>query len=195
MSVRDGILGILTLGPAYGLQLHAEFMARAPHRKPVNVGQVYGTLDRLAGQGLVASAGKTPDGLPLYTLTAAGHRAALAWLEVPVTSSLPEWTEMLDQVLVASSVNPASALALGAGFRRWWEQDLRETRATNTDELEHDERLAVLARDAQGVAALAWLSAAIADLTELDTARGLSSVRPKRGRRPGITASRATFAD
>ncbi|MHA6667973.1 PadR family transcriptional regulator [Homoserinimonas sp. A447] len=184
MSVRDGILGILTLGPAYGLQLHAEFMARAPHRKPVNVGQIYGTLERLAGQGLVESAGATDDGLPLYALTVPGREAAASWLSSPVTASLPEWTEMLDQVLVASSVDPAGALALSKGFRRWWEQDLRELRATSTDELAHDERLAVLARDAQGVAALAWLSAAISDLAELDTARGLSPHRPKRGRRP-----------
>lgn len=184
MSVRDGILGILTLGPAYGLQLHAEFMARAPHRKPVNVGQVYGTLDRLAGQGQVESAGTTDDGLPLYALTATGREAAAAWLGAPVTSALPEWTEMLDQVLVASSVDPASALALASAYRRWWEQDLRVTRATNTDDLAPDERLAVLARDAQGVAALAWLGAAVAALTELDTARALSPQRPKRGRRP-----------
>jgi DNA-binding PadR family transcriptional regulator len=188
MSVRNGILGILTLGPAYGLQLHAEFTARAPHRKPVNVGQVYGTLDRLTAHGLVESAGATDDGLPLYALTESGRVAAAAWLEVPVTASLPEWTEMLDQVLVASSVNRASALALGAGYRRWWEQDLRATRAASTDGLAHDERLAVLARDAQGVAALAWLSAVMSDLAELDTARALSPLRPKRGRRPKTRA-------
>ena len=27
MSVRDGLLAVLSLGPAYGLQLHAEFTA------------------------------------------------------------------------------------------------------------------------------------------------------------------------
>ena len=184
MSVRDGILAILTLGPAYGLQLHAEFMDRAPHRKPVNVGQVYGTLDRLTKQGFVEGAGATDDGLPLYALTPSGRAAASAWMEAPVTSSLPEWTEMLDQVLVASSVDPVAALTLGTSYRRWWEQDLREARAANTDGLAHDARLAVLARDAQGVAALAWLSAAIAAVAELDTARVLSPERPKRGRRP-----------
>lgn len=184
MSVRDGILGILTLGPAYGLQLHAEFMARAPHRKPVNVGQIYGTLDRLAGQGLVESAGATDDGLPLYALTGSGRAAAAAWLEVPVTASLPEWTEMLDQVLVASSVSPASALTLSKDYRRWWEQDLDKTRVLVADEPAPDQRLALLARDAQGVAALAWLSAAISELAEQGTARELSPHRPKRGRRP-----------
>ena len=184
MSVRDGILGILTLGPAYGLQLHAEFMSRAPHRKPVNVGQIYGTLDRLAGQGLVESAGATDDGLPLYALTASGRDAAAAWLEKPVTSSLPEWTEMLDQVLVAGSVDPAAALTLSKGYRRWWEQDLGTTRGAVAHEPAPDQRLALLAREAQGVAALAWLSAAIHELAELGTARELSPHRPKRGRKP-----------
>jgi DNA-binding PadR family transcriptional regulator len=184
MSVRDGILGILTLGPAYGLQLHAEFTGRAPHRKPVNVGQVYGTLDRLKGQGLVEDAGTTDDGLPLYSLTSSGSAAASSWLKTPVTSALPEWTEMLDQVLVASSVDPLSALALSRAYRLWWEDDLRATRSASTEEVTRDQRLALLARDAQGVAALAWLGAAIADLADLDTARGLSPVRPRRGRRP-----------
>ncbi|MES2170284.1 MAG: PadR family transcriptional regulator, partial [Actinomycetota bacterium] len=65
MSVRDGLLAILTLGPAYGLQLHSELTTRAPHRKPVNVGQIYGTLDRLVKQHLIEPAGFTEDALPL----------------------------------------------------------------------------------------------------------------------------------
>ncbi len=184
MSVRDGILAILTLGPAYGLQLHAEFMARAAHRKPVNVGQVYATLDRLAKQQLVEDAGFTSDGLPLYAVTPAGAAAASNWMTTPDTAALPEWTEMLDQVLVASSVHPASALELSRCYRSWWERDLRETRSASADDLAHDKRLALLARDAQAVAAIAWLGAAISELAELDTARALSSHRPKRGRRP-----------
>ena len=54
MSVRDGLLAILSLGPAYGLQLHSELASRSPHRGPVNVGQIYATLDRLVARGLVA---------------------------------------------------------------------------------------------------------------------------------------------
>jgi len=191
MSVRDGILAILTLGPAYGLQLHSEFMGRAPHRRQVNVGQVYATLDRLSAQGLVVGADSTPDGLPRYALTPDGEQAAQSWLTTPVTSALPEWTEMLDQVLVASSVAPSSSLALSRAYRTWWEADLRATRAaaaTSTDALLHEDRLALLARDARGVAALAWLGAAISELSELDTARPLSPHRPKRGRRPRTAA-------
>jgi DNA-binding PadR family transcriptional regulator len=189
MSVRDGLLAILTLGPAYGLQLHAEFSARATHRKPVNVGQVYATLDRLTKQGLVEHAGSTSDGLPLYAVTSEGERVAGLWMSTPDVSALPEWTEMLDQVLVSSSVEPTSALSLSRAYRRWWETDLAETRSSLASG--QGDRLALLAREAQSVAALAWLGAAIAEVSELDTARPLSAYRPKRGRRPQQASSSA----
>lgn len=190
MSVRDGLLAILTLGPAYGLQLHSEFMGRAPHRKPVNVGQIYGTLERLSKQALIESTGATEDGLPLYSLTVSGRTAAEEWMTMPVTPPFPDWTEMLDQVLVASSVDPARAGTLAKAYRRWWESDLRETRvATAREDSEHGLRLAFLAQEAQGVAALAWLGAVISELSEFGTAHGLSTVRPKRGRRPGATTA------
>src|SRR3979490_3172014 len=80
MSVQNAFLALLSLGPAYGSQLQAEFLARAAHRRQLNAGQVYSTLDRLTDQGLVESAGSTDDGLPLYALTDAGREQALAWL-------------------------------------------------------------------------------------------------------------------
>lgn len=190
MSVREGLLAILMLGPAYGLQLHAEFMSRAPHRKAVNVGQIYGTLERQMRQGLIEAAGVTDDGLPLYALTASGRVAAARWMSEPETAALPEWTEMLDQVLVGSSVDPVMALELAKRYRRWWEDDLGRTRLaqgkkrSGADAHEADLRLALLAREAQGVAALAWLSAVISELTDFDSVRELSPVRPRRGRRP-----------
>ena len=55
MSVRDGLLAILTLGPAYGSQLHAEFMGRAPHRKMVNVGQIYVSTSNRTAYGAAGS--------------------------------------------------------------------------------------------------------------------------------------------
>ncbi|WP_349897928.1 PadR family transcriptional regulator [Parafrigoribacterium soli] len=192
MSVRDGALAILTLGPAYGLQLHAELAERAPHRKPVNVGQIYGTLERLAKQGLVVAAGTTDDGLPLYALTEGGDRESRTWMTEPATASLPEWTEMLDQVLITSSIDPASAMTLARSFRGWWDADLAATRlalqtaaAEPTDELRQDQRLALVAREALAVAALAWIGAATAAIAENDSARGYSRSRPRRGRRPG----------
>lgn len=185
MSVRDGLLAILTLGPAYGLQLHAELASRAPHRKPVNVGQIYGTLERLSKAEQIEDAGATDDGLPLYALTPAGRRNAEKWMREPVTDGLPEWTEMLDQVLVTSSLDAESATKLAGAFRRWWDGDLAATRASLRDTaLRHDQRLALVAREAQAVAALAWVGAATAELADNDSFRGYSGIRPRRGRRP-----------
>ena len=73
MSVRNGLLAVLTLGPAYGAQLHAELGDRLGHRRTVNIGQVYATLERLGVQGLVRAAGVTDDGLPLYRITDDGR--------------------------------------------------------------------------------------------------------------------------
>lgn len=190
MSVRDGLLAILTLGPAYGLQLHAELLGRAPHRDAINVGQIYGTLDRLTRQGLIEPDGSTEDGLPLYRLRRAGHDAARQWMTEPVAAPLPEWTEMLDQLLVTSSVDPARAMALAKEYRARWDRELAEsTRSALDDSLPHDQRLALLAGEALGIAALAWLGAVTAALADYDTTREISTVRPRRGRRPKTLAS------
>ena len=69
VSVRDCLLAIMSLGPQYGLQLHAELTTRAPHRAATNVGQIYSTLDRLVRDAKVETGGQTADGLPLYQLT------------------------------------------------------------------------------------------------------------------------------
>jgi DNA-binding PadR family transcriptional regulator len=182
MSVRDGILAVLTLGPAYGLQLHSELASRAPHRRPVNVGQIYGTLDRLARASLVEPAGSTEDALPLYRLTTAGRTSAAGWMREPVLEGLPEWTEMLDQVLVTSSIDPVAAKGLAERFRRWWEADLASSRDA-PEPSSTDARLALVARQAQAVAAIAWLGSAVAALVDYDSFRPLSDARPKRGRK------------
>ena len=185
MTVRGGLLAILTLGPAYGLQLHTELAGRAPHRKPINVGQIYGTLDRLSRQSLIEDAGLTDDALPLYRLTAAGAAEAAHWMSEPEFEHLPEWTDMLDQVLVTSTVDPPAAKLLAEGYRRWWEHDLTTTRTPGLDgSFATEVHLALVAREAQGVAAVAWLGSAIAALSDFDSYRALSEVRPKRGRRP-----------
>jgi DNA-binding PadR family transcriptional regulator len=182
MSVRDGLLAVLSLGEGYGLQLHSELAARTPHRRPVNVGQIYSTLERLARTALVEPAGSTADALPLYRLTDAGKAAAAAWMTEPVLDGLPEWTEMLDQVLVTSSIDPVAAKTVAGRYRRWWEADLASTRSA-AEPTVADARLALVAREAQAVAAIAWLGSAIAALVDYDSFRPLSDARPKRGRR------------
>ena len=56
MSVRHALLALLSEGPKYGLQLREEFEARTGEVWPLNVGQVYTTLQRLERDGLVETA-------------------------------------------------------------------------------------------------------------------------------------------
>lgn len=120
MSVRDSLMGILSLGPAYGLQIRDELVARAPHRLGINVGQIYGTLDRLELAGLVRSIEPTDDRLPRYVLTETGTAAADRWLATVEKPQLPEWTDMLDQVLICASLPERSPRALIDGYRDAW---------------------------------------------------------------------------
>ena len=55
MSVRHALLALLSEGPKYGLQLRQEFESRTGEVWPLNVGQVYTTLQRLERDGLVES--------------------------------------------------------------------------------------------------------------------------------------------
>src|SRR6187399_2937935 len=84
MSVRSGLMALLAEGEKYGAQLRSEFEARTGGTWPLNVGQVYTTLDRLVRDGLVESAG-TPDadGRIAYRLTPGGHAELGAWWITP----------------------------------------------------------------------------------------------------------------
>ncbi|MBC7723978.1 MAG: PadR family transcriptional regulator [Burkholderiaceae bacterium] len=184
MSVRDGLVAVLTLGPAYGLQLHAEFASRASHRGPVNVGQIYSTLDRLTTQSLIRPSGETHDGLPLHRLTSAGRTAARQWQTVPCVSGLPEWTDMLDQVLVTATLHSGRALGLVSCFEEWWAAELAgSATSTVSSQGRAEERLARSAAAHRAQAALDWLADA-RSVIDARAVRGYSDLRPRRGRRP-----------
>ena len=58
MSVRHALLALLSAGPEHGLLLQQEFVERTGEVWPLNVGQVYITLQRLERAGLVESDGE-----------------------------------------------------------------------------------------------------------------------------------------
>ena len=84
MSVRHGLLALLSQGPSYGYQLKVEFERRTGDSWPVNVGQVYNTLDRLERDGLIERGETDGDGHVFYAITDAGAAEARSWLEGPV---------------------------------------------------------------------------------------------------------------
>ena len=192
MSVRSCLLAILTIGPAYGFQLHGELESRTAGRRTVNVGQIYGTLERLVKNKAVESAGITADGLPLYQATAIGRAEALHWLFDTESTPGDEWSDLVDRVLISVSLPDPQLLGFDARgivarYRQRW-QSVAETPAEVTP---GTERLAGAARAALAAAALTWLQEVdllLADSPVEDFQHGLNEVRPKRGRRPASVA-------
>lgn len=173
MTVRESLLGILTLGPAYGLQLHFELGSRAPHRRKTNVGQIYGTLERLTQAGLVQHDGVTSDGLPLYCLTTAGFSQAEAWLagdDVPVMNSAPDWSDFLDHVLISRSIDADIASQLIARYRDLFAGLISATEMDLSGKAEQHYLLA----------AQSWLDDAEQDIEAAEVP--YQDNRPKRGR-------------
>ena len=105
MSVRHALLALLSEGPKYGLQLRQEFESRTGEVWPLNVGQVYTTLQRLERDGLVESDDPEGDGPQKgFRITPAGGRELAEWLRTPPDTVPPPRDELVIKVLVALPV-------------------------------------------------------------------------------------------
>ena len=105
MSVRHAVLALLSEGPKYGLQLRHEFEQRTGEVWPMNVGQIYQTLQRLERDGLVESEGDDEAGpQKAYRLTTEGLTELTDWLRTPPDLSSPPRDELVIKVLVAIHV-------------------------------------------------------------------------------------------
>jgi DNA-binding PadR family transcriptional regulator len=104
---------LLADGPRNGHQLKVEFEAVTGGVWPLNVGQVYTTLDRLARDGFVARArpnGENDANGKRYELTAAGREALAAWWQLVPADDPPPRDELMLKVLFATSLGPKRAL-------------------------------------------------------------------------------------
>ena len=106
MSVRHALLALLSEGPKYGLQLREEFEAGTGEVWPLNIGQVYTTLQRLERDGLIESEDDDERDSPQkrFRITAEGERQLAAWLRTPPDMSSPPRDELVIKVLVAVRV-------------------------------------------------------------------------------------------
>jgi DNA-binding PadR family transcriptional regulator len=102
VSVRHALLALLSEGPKYGLQLRQEFEARTGDVWPLNVGQVYTTLQRLERDGLVEADDSTEEGPQKgFHITEEGAGELAEWLRTPPDFSSPPRDELVIKVLVA----------------------------------------------------------------------------------------------
>jgi DNA-binding PadR family transcriptional regulator len=106
VSVRHALLALLSEGPKYGLRLREEFEAGTGEVWPLNIGQVYTTLQRLERDGMIESddgaEGEGPQ--KRFRITTGGEHELAAWLRTPPNMSSPPRDELVIKVLVALRV-------------------------------------------------------------------------------------------
>ena len=87
MSLRFGVLGLLAENALHGYEVKTRFEAMLGGTSEVNIGQVYGTLQRLERDGLIETVGVRGDrGRQQYQLTKAGRAVLDGWMEEPEDS-------------------------------------------------------------------------------------------------------------
>ena len=101
MSIRHSLLALLQDRPRYGYQLRTEFHERTGSAWPLNIGQVYTTLDRLERDGMISRDGDDGAGHILYSLTPAGADEVRTWLRTPVGRNNPPRNELAIKLALA----------------------------------------------------------------------------------------------
>ena len=190
MSVRQSLLAILDQGPCYGYQLRHEFDRRTGSVWPLNVGQIYTTLERLERDGLVARGGADEHGHVYWHITSAGSDEVTEWLSSPVARSAATRDELAVKLAVAATlpgVDVTAAIDVQRTAARGRRAELHAARrGPDADDAEGLARALIL--DSMIFAAEAeerWLDHVERVLTERSShtlTLELATERPKRGR-------------
>ena len=159
MSVRHALLALLSEGPKYGLQLREEFEARTGEVWPLNVGQVYTTLQRLERDGLVESDGSgdespqkgfriTAEGEDErqkgFRITPEGERELADWLRTPPEDTAPPRDELVIKILVALSVPGVDVREVVEVHRRYLVELMQQWTRIKENEARYDLSLALV---------------------------------------------------
>ncbi|MFT4260625.1 PadR family transcriptional regulator [Microbacterium sp.] len=191
MSVRQSLLAILDQGPCYGYQLRHEFDRRTGSTWPLNVGQIYNTLERLERDGLVARGEADEQGHVYWEITDAGSAEVAQWLSSPVERTPATRDEVAIKLAVAATLPGVDVAAV-----------IQTQRTASLRQLQSLQRAKYAGADPEGPEELAWalvvdsmIFAAEAEVRWLDhteqrlrlhphPAMGLDlrTERPKRGR-------------
>jgi DNA-binding PadR family transcriptional regulator len=199
MSVRQSLLAILDQAPCYGYQLRTEFDRRTGSTWPLNVGQIYNTLDRLERDGLVAKGDTDEQGHVFWEITDAGRVEVRAWLSSPVERGQGTRDELAIKLAIAATlpgVDVVDAIQTQRRASLAQLQSLNSAKYAGADPDGPEELAWILVVDSmifQAEAEVRWL-----DHTEQRLARNpdhamsleLKTERPKRGRPAGSFSTR-----
>jgi DNA-binding PadR family transcriptional regulator len=185
------LLALLSEGPKYGLQLREEFEARTGEVWPLNVGQVYTTLQRLERDGLVESDDAGVDGPQRwFRITTGGEEELGEWLRRPPNLASPPRDELVIKVLVAVRLPGTDVHEVIQAHRRYLVELMQQWTRIKEDEAGFDLGLALVV-DAELFrldAVVRWLDAADGRLKRAgyDPPPPAPAALPRRRRRVGV---------
>jgi DNA-binding PadR family transcriptional regulator len=180
MSVPHALLALLSEAPKYGMRLQGEFESRTGEVWPLNVGQVYTTLQRLERDGLVETDAEGERPQKRYRITAAGAQELADWLRTPPDLVPPPRDELVIKVLVALQVPGIDVHAILQVHRRHAIEVMQRYTRVKADAAEDDVALALVA-DAELFrleAIVRWLDAADVRLKQLPSAPPAAVANP-----------------
>jgi DNA-binding PadR family transcriptional regulator len=186
VSVRHALLALLSEGPKYGLQLRQEFEAKTGEVWPLNVGQVYTTLQRLERDGLIESDDSEAEGpQKTFHLTEDGADELQEWLRTPAADDAPPRDELVIKVLVALTVPGVAVHDVLQVHRRHQLQLMQRYTRLKQDAPADDVGLALVA-DAEIFrleAVIRWLDAADVRLKHFPVEAPAAATAVRRGPR------------
>jgi DNA-binding PadR family transcriptional regulator len=190
MSIRHALLALLSEGPKYGLQLRQEFEEGTGEVWPLNVGQVYTTLQRLERDELVESDDAATDGpQKRFRITADGEAELSSWLRTPPDMTSPPRDELVIKVLVALRVPGVDVRELVQVHRRYLVELMQQYTRLKGDAVDDEIRLALVV-DAELFrleAMVRWLDAVDGRLTRVAAGLEAGPARaPRLRRRVGV---------
>lgn len=112
MSVKHGLLTILSEQPLAGYQLRSEFEQRTGGTWPLNISQIYSTLQRLERDGLVTSTPALEGDAALWHITTAGAQEASSWWYTATPRNTPSREETTIKVALAVSSHQVDTAAV-----------------------------------------------------------------------------------
>ncbi len=163
MSVRHALLALLSAGPKYGMQLKEEYEGSTGDAWPLNIGQVYTTLQRLERDGLVESDDPGEDERHKgYRITDRGRTELTNWLTTPPGAGSPPRDELTTKVLVALRVPGLDVHDVIQAHRRQVVELMRQWTSFKKEEAELDLPFALMveAQLSRLRAVIEWLDVA-----------------------------------
>ena len=191
VSVPHALLALLSEEPKHGLRLQTEFELRTGEVWPLNVGQVYTTLQRLERDRLVETDADGERSQKRYRITPAGAQELADWLRTPPDLVPPPRDVLVIKVLVALQVPGTDVHEILQVHRRHAIEVMQRYTRVKAAAAESDVALALVA-DAELFrleAIVRWLDAADVRLKQLPSSPPAVTAEPSPESTPAVEVS------